>query len=147
MTACLTWHSSSSGKHTPSHIHPRTLCTETYGVNVCSSRQTDTQRLERRHYRHLRGIWTNKQEVVFTSVLSCCAVKKQENFEACPLHVCVTWMRLAAGFLLFSKCFCRCCSCTLRAKPDPRIPCMPKGHTRTSPVYTQRPSTARPSQA
>lgn len=33
-----------------------------------------------------------------------------------------TWMRLAAGFLLFSKCFCRCCSCTFRAKPEPRMP-------------------------
>lgn len=33
-----------------------------------------------------------------------------------------TWMRLAAGFLLFSKCFCRCCSCTFSANPDPRMP-------------------------
>lgn len=33
-----------------------------------------------------------------------------------------TWMRLAAGFLLFSKCFCRCCSWTFRAKPEPRMP-------------------------
>lgn len=37
-------------------------------------------------------------------------------------------MRLAAGFLLFSKCFCLCCSCTFRAKPEPRIPCT---HTHT----------------
>lgn len=31
-------------------------------------------------------------------------------------------MSSAAGFLLFSKCFCRCCSCTLSASPDPRMP-------------------------
>lgn len=35
----------------------------------------------------------------------------------------LTWMRPAAGLRLFSKCFCRCCSWTLRAKPEPRIPC------------------------
>lgn len=35
---------------------------------------------------------------------------------------CATWIRFAAGVRLFSKCFCRCCSCTLRAKPEPRIP-------------------------
>lgn len=34
----------------------------------------------------------------------------------------LTCMRLAAGFLLFSKCFCLCCSWTFRAKPEPRIP-------------------------
>ena len=33
-----------------------------------------------------------------------------------------TWMSSAAGFLLFSKCFWRCCSCTLSASPDPRMP-------------------------
>lgn len=33
-----------------------------------------------------------------------------------------TWMRLAAGLRLFSKCFCLCCSWTLRAKPEPRMP-------------------------
>lgn len=51
--------------------------------------------------------------------------------------VCVcTWMRLAAGFLLFSKCFCRCCSCTFRAKPDPRIPCRQKHWVIKSPSKT-----------
>lgn len=34
-----------------------------------------------------------------------------------------TWIRLAAGFLLFSKCFWRCCSCTFNANPEPRMPC------------------------
>lgn len=34
----------------------------------------------------------------------------------------VTWIRLAAGFRRFSKCFCLCCSWTFRAKPEPRIP-------------------------
>lgn len=34
-----------------------------------------------------------------------------------------TWMRPAAGLRLFSKCFCLCCSWTLRAKPEPRMPC------------------------
>lgn len=38
------------------------------------------------------------------------------------LQPCPTWIRLAAGVRLFSKCFCRCCSCTLRAKPEPRMP-------------------------
>lgn len=33
-----------------------------------------------------------------------------------------TCMRLAAGVLLFSKCFCLCCSWTFRAKPEPRMP-------------------------
>lgn len=33
-----------------------------------------------------------------------------------------TWMSSAAGFLLFSKCFWRCCSWTFRASPDPRMP-------------------------
>ena len=42
--------------------------------------------------------------------------------ECVCLSVCM-WMRLAAGFLLFSKCFCRCCSCTLRANPEPSMPC------------------------
>jgi len=42
-----------------------------------------------------------------------------------------TWMRLAAGFLLFSKCFCRCCSCTFSAKPDPRMPYVHKIHKGT----------------
>lgn len=40
----------------------------------------------------------------------------------CVADWAVTCMRLAAGVLLFSKCFCRCCSCTFRAKPDPRMP-------------------------
>lgn len=33
-----------------------------------------------------------------------------------------TWIKLAAGFRRFSKCFCLCCSWTFRAKPEPRIP-------------------------
>lgn len=33
-----------------------------------------------------------------------------------------TCISSAAGFLLFSKCFCRCCSWTLRASPEPRMP-------------------------
>lgn len=63
---------------------------------------------------------------VFCLVLSCCCCGGEKRSDVCPLHVCVTWMRLAAGCLLFSKCFCRCCSCTFRAKPDPRIPCRKK---------------------
>lgn len=39
-----------------------------------------------------------------------------------PITLAFTWMRLAAGFLLFSKCFWRCCSCTFNAKPEPRMP-------------------------
>lgn len=39
-----------------------------------------------------------------------------------PITLTFTWMRLAAGFLLFSKCFWRCCSCTFSAKPEPRMP-------------------------
>lgn len=34
----------------------------------------------------------------------------------------LTWIRPAAGFRLFSKCFCRCCSCTFRANPEPKMP-------------------------
>lgn len=34
-----------------------------------------------------------------------------------------TWMSSAAGFLLFSKCFWRCCSWTFNASPEPRMPC------------------------
>lgn len=41
-----------------------------------------------------------------------------------------TWIRPAAGFRLFSKCFCRCCSCTFRAKPDPKMPCKAPGSDR-----------------
>lgn len=33
-----------------------------------------------------------------------------------------TWMSSAAGFLLFSKCFWRCCSWTFSASPDPKMP-------------------------
>lgn len=39
----------------------------------------------------------------------------------------LTWIRPAAGFRLFSKCFCRCCSWTFRAKPDPKMPCKSPG--------------------
>ncbi len=38
-------------------------------------------------------------------------------------EACCTWIRPAAGFLRFSKCFCRCCSWTFKANPEPRIPC------------------------
>lgn len=33
-----------------------------------------------------------------------------------------TWMSSAAGFLLFSKCFWRCCSWTFSASPEPKMP-------------------------
>lgn len=52
--------------------------------------------------------------------------REQTHTVCCIIQIspCVsTWMRLAAGFLLFSKCFCRCCSCTFRANPDPSMPC------------------------
>lgn len=52
-------------------------------------------------------------------------LREQTHTRCCIIQtsLCVsTWMRLAAGFLLFSKCFCRCCSCTFRANPDPRMP-------------------------
>lgn len=48
---------------------------------------------------------------------------------ACVCECVCTWMRLAAGFLLFSKCFCRCCSWTLRAKPEPKMPYKKDTHT------------------
>lgn len=48
----------------------------------------------------------------------------------------LTWIRLAAGVLLFSKCFCRCCSCTLRAKPEPRMPWGQEGTGPWLPAHT-----------
>lgn len=66
---------------------------------------------------------------------SAASTEKKTSVEVrcvCSLHVWVsTWMRLAAGFLLFSKCFCRCCSCTFRAKPEPRMPYVEKTKTHT----------------
>lgn len=49
---------------------------------------------------------------------------KHYGHRCCHLSITLTftWMRLAAGFLLFSKCFWRCCSCTFNAKPEPRMP-------------------------
>ena len=34
----------------------------------------------------------------------------------------LTWISPAAGLRRFSKCFCRCCSWTFKAKPEPKIP-------------------------
>lgn len=42
---------------------------------------------------------------------------------SCSFSYRYTWIRPAAGLRLFSKCFCLCCSWTLRAKPEPRMPC------------------------
>lgn len=109
-------------------------CTSTKGkewTHSCfylKTGKTDVNYAQIHEHFHIKGIF-----LFYSHWYSAASTEKKTSVEVrcvCSLHVWVsTWMRLAAGFLLFSKCFCRCCSCTFRAKPEPRMPYVEKTKT------------------